>query len=132
MTKKRLRSSFSFRGDAQPRGKTQKRVLAALSDSGSERRPLTAWVKWNRGGVGPRRPRFCPATEAEQCGAGADGARAAAPEVAREGRGAARSGETEWAPGPALTAGRALRPQQLQTRRSGAGRLASPGGGGPA
>lgn len=65
--------------------------------------------------MGPRRPRACRATEAELRGAGADGARAAAPEVAREGRGAARSGETEWAPGPALTPGRALRPQQLQT-----------------
>lgn len=83
-------SSFSFRGDAQPRGKPQKKVLAALSDSGSERRPLTAWVKWNRGGVGPRRPRSSRATEAELRGAGADGARTAAPEVAREGRGAAR------------------------------------------
>lgn len=89
------------------------------------------WAKWNRGGVGPRRPRLCRATEAEQLGAGADGARAAAPEVAREGRGAARSGEIEWAPGPTLTPGRALRPQQLQTRRSRAGRPASPGGGGP-
>lgn len=63
--RERLRRSFSFRGDAQPRGKTQKKALAALSDSGSERRPLTARGKWNRGGAGPRRPRSCRATEAE-------------------------------------------------------------------
>lgn len=88
--RERLRWSFSFRGDAQPRGKTQKKALAALSDSGSERRPLTERGKWNRGGAGPRRPRSCRATEAELRSAGADGARAAEPEVAREGRGAAR------------------------------------------
>lgn len=79
--------------------------------------------------MGPRRPRSCRATEAGLRGAGADGAQAAAPEVAREGRGAgaARGEETERAPGPALTAGRALRPQQLQTRR-GAAQRRGPGG----
>lgn len=43
--------------------------------------------------AGPRRPRSCRATEAELRGAGADGARAAEPEVARERRGAARRAE---------------------------------------
>lgn len=65
---------------------------------------LTARRKWNRGGAGPQRPRSRRVADTELRGAGADGARTAAPEVAREGKVRSRAGPAALK-GPTLPAG---------------------------